>query len=248
MTDSDTILTGDSAMRYARNMALSQFGPDGQRRLLEGAVLIVGAGALGSAAAVALAAAGVGRLRIVDFDTVSISNLPRQTAYSTADLGEPKVTALQRRLNALNPDIEIEACQELLSARNFDRLTENIGLIIEGSDNPATKYLVTRMAREKGLTCIVGGVYQFEGQLMVFGADDRPAYQDIFPEPASEGCAIGTPCSQGAVYSPLPPVIGTMQASEAIKELTGIGSTLRGRLLTLDMLTMTPRVIRLRGV
>lgn len=240
-------MDNENRIRYARTIALPQIGDQGQQRLLEARVLIVGAGALGSAAALQLAAAGVGMLRIVDFDTVGLSNLPRQTAYTTGDLGKPKVTALAARLRDANPGVTVEPVEGLATGANFPDLAQGMDLVVEGSDNPATKYMVARKAREAGLTVVLAGVNGFDGQLMTFGPDDSPRYDDIFPEPASTSatCALGTTCSQGAVYSPLPVILGTLQAAEAIKTLTGAGDTLRGRLLLLDLLHMTTRTIHL---
>lgn len=243
MTD---VFCGEQAVRYSRNMSLPEFGEAAQRLLLGSHVLIVGAGALGSAVAVALAAAGVGLLRIIDFDTVSLSNLPRQIAYTTHDTGKPKVSVLEQRLNSLNPDTSIETFQQLLTARNFAEMTVGIDIVVEGSDNLATKYMVSERCRQAGLPCVIGGVNGFRGQVMVFNPGDSPAYDEIFPQPPSgENCAVGTTCSQGAVYSPLPVIIGNIQASEAIKLLTGVGESLSGRMFTLDLLNGISRIIRL---
>ncbi|HEX4377323.1 MAG TPA: molybdopterin-synthase adenylyltransferase MoeB [Steroidobacteraceae bacterium] len=221
--------------RYARHLALNQFGPAGQQKLSASRVLIAGCGGLGSPAALYLAAAGVGTLGLLDFDVVDESNLQRQVLFETADIGEPKVERARRRLSALNPRIDVVAHQQELCAANVRELFDHYDLIIDGSDRVGTHYLVSDACVLYRKPLVTAAVYRFEGQIMSYLPDRGPCYRCLFPtiDPAA---APG--CADTGVLGVLPGVMGTLQATEAIKLLTGIGLPLLGRLLTYDALEL----------
>lgn len=235
-------LNPDQKRRYSRNILMPEIGREGQLRLLNSNVLIVGAGALGSIAAMYLAASGVGQITLVDFDTIDISNLQRQLSFTTAQCGQKKAEATRRRLESINPDIRIEIFDGMLTRKNAQELFQGKDLVIEGSDNPATKYLVTDLCADMSIPYVLGGVAQFRGQVMSW-KPGCPKYSDIFPEPAEDGAY--TPCAIGGVLGPLPGIIGSYQAAEAIKMLTDAGTPLYGRLLIIDALTATTQTINL---
>ncbi len=235
-----SLLNNEQLIRHSRTIALPEIGTEGVERLIKASVLVVGAGALGCIAAMYLAAAGVGRIGIVDFDTVGLSNLQRQLAYTEADLELPKTEALEAKLRAINPDTCIEVYNTMLTRENAAEMLSHYDVIIEGSDNPATKYLVSDTARALECPCIIGGVRGFTGQITTQLAEG-PTYRYVFPE-LPETCGF-TPCSTAGVLGPVPGVIASLQATEAIKVLTGIGCPLAGRLLQIDTLTMTPVII-----
>lgn len=247
-TAMDIELTLEQRQRYSRTIMLEGVGRAGQRRLLRATVAIVGAGALGSTAAMYLGASGIGTLRLVDFDSVDISNLQRQLTYTTDDLGGSKVQLLARRVSQLNPDVNVEIHEQLLNAASIDSFISGTDIIVEGSDNPATKYLVTDAAHRHGIPCILGAVGPSSAQLMVLGASDdaRDAgvskYRQLFPEePAPDGY---TPCSMGGLAGPLPGIIASMQALVTLNTLLGRD---RGgdRLLLLDPITLSTRTLPL---
>lgn len=198
--------------------------------------MVVGAGALGCIAAMYLAAAGVGRIAVADFDTVGISNLQRQLSYTEADLGKPKAATLAGKLRAINSTIEVEIIPAMLTRANIRSYMERYDVAVEGSDNPATKYLVADTARELGLPCVIGGVRGFVGQVTTQLAEG-PSYRDLFPD-IPDPCGL-TPCSTLGVLGPVPGVVASLQATEVIKLITGAGLPLTGRLLQIDTLTMT---------
>ncbi|MCM1224097.1 MAG: HesA/MoeB/ThiF family protein [Lachnospiraceae bacterium] len=235
-------LSKEQRLRYSRNILLPEIGRAGQAKLLSSRMLIVGAGALGSACAMYLAASGVGHIIIADYDTIDISNLQRQLSFSTSDCGRPKAQALCDRLLAINPEIEVSVINKMLTKANVGEYIAGCDLVIEGSDNPATKYLVTEVCSQHGVPCVLGGVAQFNGQVMCW-SPGYPTYSEIFPEQAAEGGY--TPCSLGGVLGPLPGIVASWQASEAIKILTGAGTPLFGKLLLIDMLTPSARIIEL---
>ncbi|MDE6668611.1 MAG: HesA/MoeB/ThiF family protein [Muribaculaceae bacterium] len=228
-------LTNEQLIRHSRTIALPEIGTEGVMRLMNASVLIVGAGALGCITAMYLAAAGIGRIGIVDFDTVGLSNLQRQLAYTEDDLGRPKVQALETKLRAVNPDVRIESYNTVLTHANASELLSRYDIIIEGSDNPATKYLVSDTAYTLQRPCIIGGVRGFVGQITT-QLPDGPTYRDFFPD-LPEACGL-TPCSATGVLGPVPGLIASLQATEAIKLLTDTGHPLTGRLLQIDTLTM----------
>jgi adenylyltransferase/sulfurtransferase len=231
-------------VRYGRQLALAGFGPAGQERLRRGSVLVIGAGGLGCPALVYLAAAGVGRIVIVDDDRVDASNLQRQVLYAESDVGEPKAEAAARRLQALNSGIRIEARRVRFARGNALELAGSCDVVVDGSDNFATRYLVNDACVMAGRPFVYGAVQGFAGQLSVFNWRDGPTYRCLFPEPPEPGTVPN--CAQAGVLGVLPGLIGTAQAGEAIKLLAEIGEPLSGRLLLWDALTMGVRSVALR--
>ncbi|HUR80281.1 MAG TPA: molybdopterin-synthase adenylyltransferase MoeB [Thermoanaerobaculia bacterium] len=233
-----------SLRRYQRQISLPEFGPAGQERLVRGSVLIIGAGGLGSPAATYLAAAGVGRIGLVDFDRVDETNLHRQILYATSDVGRDKLDAAAARLRDLNPHVEIETHHARLSSENALELFASYDVILDGTDNFATRYLVNDACKISGKPNVYGSVFRFDGQVSVFATETGPCYRCVYPEPPPPGTVPS--CAEGGVLGVLPGVVGTLQATEAIKLLTGIGETLAGRLLLFDALHMTFRTMKLR--
>jgi adenylyltransferase/sulfurtransferase len=229
--------------RYRRHFSLAGFGPAGQERLKAASVLVVGAGGLGCPALLYLAAAGVGRIVVVDDDRVEASNLQRQTLFAEADIGEPKAAAAARRLAALNSLIRVEGRPVRFSRGNAIELVSACDVVVDGSDNFATRYLVNDACVLAGKPFVFGAVQGFEGQLSVFNWRNGPTYRCLFPEPPAPGTVPN--CAEAGVLGVLPGLIGTAQACEAIKLLTGIGEPLSGRLLLWDALAMTVRTVAL---
>ena len=221
--------------RYSRHLLIPEIGTAGQERMLEAKVLVVGAGGLGSPAALYLAAAGIGRLGIVDDDLVDASNLQRQVLHSTAALGEPKVDSAVRRVRELNPDVEVVPYRERLSADNVDAiLDEGWEVIVDGADNFPTRYLLNDASVWHGVPVVHGSIFRFEGQATVFKSEDGPCYRCLFPQPPPPELAPS--CAEGGVLGVLPGVIGSIQGAEALKLVLGIGEPLIGRLLLYDAL------------
>ncbi len=240
-------LDAEARSRYSRHLLLPQVGEAGQLRLMRARVLMIGAGGLGSPAAMYLAAAGVGHLRLVDHDHVDLSNLQRQILHTTADVGEAKTQSAATRLRALNPRVALELVNERVIAANAMALLEGVDVVIDGSDNFATRYLLNEACTRRGVPLVYGAVHRFEGQVSVFwparpGAPG-PCYRCLFPEPPPPEAAPN--CAEAGVLGVLPGLIGTLQATEALKLLLGIGEPLIGRLLHFDALTMHPREVRL---
>jgi molybdopterin/thiamine biosynthesis adenylyltransferase/rhodanese-related sulfurtransferase len=222
-------------LRYSRHLLIPEIGLPGQQRLLDASVLLVGAGGLGSPAALYLAAAGVGRVGIADDDLVDESNLQRQVLHSTAALGEPKVESAARRLGELNPDVEVVSYQERLTPENIDRiLGEGWEVIVDGADNFPTRYLLNDASVWHGVPVVHGSIFRFEGQVTVFAPRQGPCYRCLFPQPPPPELAPS--CAEGGVLGVLPGVIGSIQGSEALKLVLGIGRPLIGRLLLYDAL------------
>jgi adenylyltransferase/sulfurtransferase len=242
MTDQQP-LSDDELRRYGRQMLLPSFGIEAQARLKAARVLIVGAGGLGSPAALYLAAAGVGTLGLVDFDAVDETNLHRQILYGTADVGASKLRAAAARLRDQNPHVRLELHEEPFGVANARRLVESCDIVIDGTDNFPTRYLVNDACVMAGRPNVYGSVSQFEGQAAVFAAGEGPCYRCLHPEPPPEGLIPN--CAEGGVLGVLPGIIGTIQAAEAIKIATGVGEPLIGRLLVLDALRMTFRRLTL---
>ncbi len=230
-------LTEEQIRRYSRQILLPQVGGSGQRKLLSSNVLIVGAGGLGSPAALYLAAAGVGHLGLADFDVVDLSNLHRQVLHHTGDVGRLKTDSAAETLQALNPDVTITRHQERLTAENVRDVLEPYDVVVEGSDNFPTKYLINDACVMLGKPLVFGAVYQFEGQAAVFDPDEGPCYRCIFPEPPPPDLVPS--CQEAGVLGVVPGIIGTIQATEALKLLLGAGETLAGRLLVFDALAMS---------
>jgi sulfur-carrier protein adenylyltransferase/sulfurtransferase len=236
-------LSTNEIRRYSRHLLLPEVGTRGQRRLRAGRVLLVGAGGLGSPAALYLAAAGVGTLGLVDADTVSISNLQRQVLYSTRDVGDPKTRAAAERLRALNPEIQVREHAVSLASSNAFEILQDYDIIVDGSDNFPTRYLVNDACVLLGKADVYGSVYRFEGQVTVFDARHGPCYRCLFPEPPPPEAVPS--CAEGGVLGVLPGLVGTLQALEAIKLLLGVGDPLYGRLLLADGLTTQFRELRI---
>src|SRR3954465_8825072 len=229
--------------RYARHLSLASFGPAGQEKLKRGSVLVIGAGGLGCPALLYLAAAGVGRIVLVDFDRVDVSNLQRQVLYTSEDEGQPKAEAAARRLRALNPFITIEPRVERFTRDNALDLVRSVDVVLDGSDNFGTRYLVNDACVLADRPLVFGAIQAFEGQLSVFNWRGGPTYRCLFPEPPEAGSVPN--CAEAGVLGVLPGLIGTAQACEAIKVLAGIGEPLAGKLLLFDALTMETQIVAL---
>ncbi len=230
--------------RYSRQLTLPEFGIVGQRALASAKVLIVGAGGLGSPAALYLAAAGIGTLGVVEFDVVDESNLHRQILYSSADIGNPKIDVARERIIAANPNVRVDCFDSRLASSNALDIMDGFDVVIDASDNFPTRYLVNDASVMLGIPTVYGSIHRFEGQLSVFGAADGPCYRCLFREPPPAGAVPN--CAEAGVLGVLPGIIGTLQATEAIKLITGIGEPLIGRLLLFDALAMSFRTITLR--
>ncbi|MCZ0935905.1 MAG: molybdopterin-synthase adenylyltransferase MoeB [Gemmatimonadetes bacterium] len=229
-------LSRDELVRYGRHVSIPEVGVEGQRRLLASGVLIVGAGGLGSPAALYLAAAGVGRLGLVDHDRVELSNLQRQVLYDTDAVGTPKLTSARARLAGLNPDVAVETFETRLDSGNAFEILEGWDFVIDGSDNFPTRYLVNDACVMLGIPFAYGAILRFEGQASVFAAPDGPCYRCLFRDPPPPDLVPN--CAEAGVLGVLPGIVGSIQANEAIKWLAGIGDTLAGRLLLIDALRM----------
>jgi sulfur-carrier protein adenylyltransferase/sulfurtransferase len=236
-------LTRDELLRYSRHIALPEIGTVGQQRLKAGRVLCVGAGGLGSPAAMYLAAAGVGTLGLVDFDSVDLSNLQRQILHGTSDVGRSKLESAGARLQEINPHVCLEPHHQAITATNAIDLVSRYDVVLDGSDNFATRYVVNDACVIAGRPNVYGSIFRFEGQAAVFAVRSGPCYRCLHPEPPPAG--LVPDCAEGGVLGILPGVIGTVQATEAIKLLLGIGDPLVGRLLLYDALKMRFRELKL---
>jgi adenylyltransferase/sulfurtransferase len=231
--------------RYSRHLLIPEVGEEGQLKLLDSKVLLIGAGGLGSPASLYLAAAGVGRIGIVDADVVDESNLQRQIVHSTESLGEPKVESAKRTVEALNPDVQVVAYKERLTSENIERiLADGWDVIVDGADNFPTRYLVNDASVWHGIPVVHGSIYRFEGQVTVFKPGAGPCYRCLFPVPPPPELAPS--CAEGGVLGVLPGVIGSLQANEALKLALGIGEPLVGRLLLFDALAAEFSEMKLR--
>jgi molybdopterin/thiamine biosynthesis adenylyltransferase/rhodanese-related sulfurtransferase len=231
--------------RYSRHLLIPEVGEQGQLKLLESKILLIGAGGLGSPASLYLAAAGVGRLGIVDADVVDESNLQRQIVHSTERLGEAKVESAKRTIEALNPDVEVVAYKERLTSENVERiLADGWDVIVDGADNFPTRYLVNDASIWHDIPVVHGSIYRFEGQATVFKPGVGPCYRCLFPTPPPPELAPS--CAEGGVLGVLPGVIGSLQANEALKLALGIGEPLVGRLLLFDALSAEFNEVKLR--
>src|SRR5438094_208819 len=238
------MLTQSERSRYARHLILPQIGEEGQEKLKRSSVLIIGAGGLGSPAAIYLAAAGVGRIGLVDFDQVDATNLHRQILYGTSDVGTAKLEAARARLHDLNPEIRIETHDAMLSSSNALDILRPYDVIVDGTDNFPTRYLVNDACVLLRKPNVYGSIFRFEGQASVFDSRNGPCYRCLYPEPPRPNLVPS--CAEGGVLGVLPGVIGTIQATETIKLITGVGEPLIGRLLLFDALRMEFRHLRLR--
>jgi adenylyltransferase/sulfurtransferase len=237
-------LSNEEVKRYSRHLIMPEVGLDGQRRIKAGSVLCIGAGGLGSPAAMYLAAAGVGRIGIVDFDVVDYSNLQRQIIHGTPDVGRSKLDSAADRLRALNPHVDVRTYDTALSSENALDLFGPYDVILDGTDNFPTRYLTNDACVLLGKPNAYGSIFRFEGQASVFAAKGGPCYRCLYPEPPPPGLVPS--CAEGGVLGVLPGVIGVIQATEAIKLITGIGEPLVGRFLIYDALRMRFRELKLR--
>lgn len=237
-------LSADELQRYARHLILPGVELAGQQRLKAARVLVIGAGGLGSPVALYLAAAGVGTLGLVDFDVVDVTNLQRQLLHGTRDVGRPKLDSARDRLRDVNPHVHVEAHATRLTSANALEILGDYDIVVDGTDNFATRYLVNDACVLLGKPNVYGSIFRFEGQASVFSTPDGPCYRCLFPEPPPPGLVPS--CAEGGVLGVLPGMIGTIQAAEAVKLVLGIGSTLAGRLLLMDALTMSIRTVTLR--
>lgn len=235
MTDAPP-LRPDQYDRYRRHLALPEFGLEGQQALLDARVLLIGMGGLGCPLAQYLAAAGVGTLGLVDFDVVDASNLQRQLLYGVADIGRPKLDVAVERIHALNPDVQVDVHRLQLDSGNAMEILAAYDVIVDGTDNFPTRYLINDACVLLGKPNVHGSIFQFEGQATVFDARHGPCYRCLYPEPPPPGAVPS--CAEGGVLGVLPGLVATIQATETIKLLTGIGDPLYGRLLRYDALRM----------
>jgi molybdopterin/thiamine biosynthesis adenylyltransferase len=247
MTHKD--FTDDQLSRYARHIVLPELGGIGQGKLMDASVLVIGAGGLGSPLLLYLAAAGVGRIGVIDDDVVDLSNLQRQVMHDTARVGDPKVESARDAIARVNPEVKLEAHRARFTAANALDLIGRYDLVADGSDNFATRFLVNDACHLAGKPLVSGAILRFEGQLATFksgvaGATDAPCYRCIFPEPPPAGL-IPT-CSEGGVLGAIAGAIGSLQATEVLKELAGIGDSLSGWLLIYDALSTTFRKVRVK--
>jgi adenylyltransferase/sulfurtransferase len=237
-------LSAEEIQRYSRHLIIPEMGMDGQRMLKSKSVLCIGAGGLGSPAAMYLAAAGIGRLGIVDFDVVDYSNLQRQLLHTTLDVGKTKLESAKNKINALNPHVQVETHEVALSSDNALQLFRGYDVILDGTDNFPTRYLVNDACVLSGIPNAYGSIFRFEGQASVFAAKGGPCYRCLYPEPPPPGLVPS--CAEGGVLGVLPGIIGVIQATEAIKVMLGIGEPLIGRFLIYDALKMRFRELKLR--
>ena len=238
-------LSPDEIARFSRHLILPEVGMEGQKRLKGASVLCVGTGGLGSPLLLYLAAAGVGRLGIVDFDVVDHSNLQRQVIHGTSWVGKPKIESAKARIHEINPHCQVDLYETALTSENALEIIRPYDIVCDGTDNFPTRYLVNDACVLLGKPNVYGSIFRFEGQATVFNLDaESPNYRDLFPEPPPPGLVPS--CAEGGVVGVLPGIIGVIQATEAVKIITGIGTTLSGRLLLFDALKMSFRELKLR--
>src|SRR5437660_6412530 len=239
-----TTLSKEEILRYSRHLIMPEVGMEGQLKLKNAKVLLIGAGGLGAPLGLYLAAAGVGKLGLVDFDVVDFTNLQRQVTFGTNDVGKPKSQAARARLSNLNPDIQIEAIEAQLTSANALELFKDYDVIVDGTDNFPTRYLVNDACILLGKPNVYGSIFRFEGQVTIFGMPDGPCYRCLYPEPPPPGLVPS--CAEGGVLGVLPGIVGSIQAMETIKLVLGRGDNLVGRLLLFDALGMKFRELKLR--
>jgi sulfur-carrier protein adenylyltransferase/sulfurtransferase len=238
-------LSPERRARYSRHLLIPEIGEEGQLKLLDARILLIGAGGLGSPAALYLAAAGVGHLGIVDADIVDESNLQRQIAHSLNTLGSPKVDSARRAIEALNPDVEVTTYRERLTSENIDRiLDDGWQIILDGADNFPTRYLVNDASVWRNLPVVHGSIYRFEGQVTVFSPGEGPCYRCLYASPPPPELAPS--CAEGGVLGVLPGIVGTLQTNEALKLALGAGEPLIGRLLLFDALATDFQEVRIK--
>jgi molybdopterin/thiamine biosynthesis adenylyltransferase/rhodanese-related sulfurtransferase len=233
--DMPQTLSPEKRTRYSRHLLIPEIGEAGQLKLLDTSILLIGAGGLGSPASLYLAAAGVGRLGIIDADIVDETNLQRQIAHSLDTLGSPKVDSAKRSIEKLNPDVEVVTYRERLTSENVDRiLDEGWEIVVDGADNFPTRYLINDASVWRDIPVVHGSIYRFEGQVTVFKPGTGPCYRCLFPEPPP--AELAPSCAEGGVLGVLPGIVGCLQTNEALKLALGIGDPLIGRLLLFDAL------------
>ncbi len=243
-TAAPVALSAQELARYDRHLIMPEVGMDGQLRLKSASVLCIGAGGLGSPVAMYLAAAGVGRLGIVDFDVVDYSNLQRQVIHGTPDVGRPKLESARDTLTAINPEVQLDLFEVALSSQNALDVLRDYDIVVDGTDNFPTRYLVNDACVLLGKPNCYGSIFRFEGQASVFAAKDGPCYRCLYPEPPPPGLVPS--CAEGGVLGILPGVVGTIQATEAVKLIVGAGEPLVGRFLIYDALKMRFRELKLQ--
>jgi adenylyltransferase/sulfurtransferase len=241
---STATLSKEEIMRYSRHLIMPEVGMDGQLRLKQAKVLCIGTGGLGAPLGLYLAAAGVGRIGLVDFDSVDLTNLQRQILFGTDDIGRPKIEAATDRLRNLNPDIQIDRFETRLTSENALDILKNYDIVVDGTDNFPTRYLVNDACVILGKPNVYGSIFRFEGQITIFGAPGGPCYRCLYPEPPPPGLVPS--CAEGGVLGVLPGIVGAIQAAETLKLIIGKGEPLIGRLLLFDALAMRFRELKLR--
>lgn len=244
VTTADITLTPEELRRYNRHLILPEVGLEGQKKLKAASVLLVGAGGLGSPLALYLAAAGVGRLGLVDFDVVDETNLQRQVLHGTKDVGRPKLESARDRILDINPHVQVDLYKTRLTSENALDIIKEYDLVADGTDNFPTRYLVNDACVLAGKPNVYASIFRFEGQVSVFGTPDGPCYRCLYPEPPPPGLVPS--CAEGGVLGVLPGLVGTIQATEVIKMILGIGTPLIGRLLLVDALHMQFRTLKVR--
>ncbi len=237
-------LSKEEILRYSRHLIMPEVGMDGQLKLKQAKVLCIGTGGLGAPLGLYLAAAGVGRIGLVDFDTVDFTNLQRQVLFGTTDVGRPKIEAAADHLRNLNPLIQIDTFETRLTSENALDLFKDYDIIVDGTDNFPTRYLVNDACVLLGKPNVYGSIFRFEGQITIFGAPGGPCYRCLYPEPPPPGLVPS--CAEGGVLGVLPGIVGTIQAAETLKLIIGKGDPLIGRLLLFDALGMKFRELKLR--
>ncbi|MFZ0633893.1 MAG: molybdopterin-synthase adenylyltransferase MoeB [Candidatus Acidiferrales bacterium] len=242
--DNATTLSNDEILRYSRHLIMPEVGMDGQLKLKRARVLLVGTGGLGAPLGLYLAAAGVGRIGVVDFDKIDFTNLQRQIMFGTSDVGRPKIEAAAERLGNLNPEIQIDRYETQLTSANALEIFRDYDIIVDGTDNFPTRYLVNDACVLLGKPNVYGSIFRFEGQASIFGYPGGPCYRCLYPEPPPPGLVPS--CAEGGVLGVLPGIIGSIQAMETLKLILGSGEPLIGRLLLFDALGMKFRELKLR--
>ena len=237
-------LTKKEIERYSRHLIMPEVGMDGQLKLKQAKVLCIGTGGLGAPLGLYLAAAGVGRIGLVDFDRVDDSNLQRQVLFSTQDVGRPKIVAAADRLRGLNPDIQIDTFDTHFSSENALEILKDYDIVVDGTDNFPTRYLVNDASVLLKKRNVYGSIFRFEGQITIFGDPNGPCYRCLYPEPPPPGLVPS--CAEGGVLGVLPGIVGSIQAAETLKLIIGKGESLIGRLLLFDALAMRFRELKLR--
>jgi molybdopterin/thiamine biosynthesis adenylyltransferase/rhodanese-related sulfurtransferase len=237
-------LSHEEILRYSRHLLIPEVGLSGQKKIKAASVLVIGTGGLGSPVALYLAAAGVGRIGLVDYDQVDASNLQRQVIHGTSQLGELKVVSARQRMLDINPDIQVDIYNEPFTSLNAMQIAKDYDILIDGTDNFPTRYLSNDVSVLLGKPNVYGSIYRFDGQVSVFDARQGPCYRCLFPEPPPPGLVPS--CAEGGVLGVLPGTIGTLQATEALKLILGIGETLNGRLLLFNALDMSFEFVNLR--